>query len=176
MKSNTSRAQPYRLPGEPTPLVLEPLSIHTILAHRPLTTLNQAISSANATTIYVMSSANISNLAYLQIDNEIVQVTSVGQNGSLTVTRGVNGTMAAPSHASGAGVTDVSNRSNTTSVDEAGVSRTSYADGLGRLIQVTENGIGANTTYTYDALDNLTMVTPPSPDQRELSITVPSNG
>jgi RHS repeat-associated protein len=47
----------------------------------------------------------------------------------------------------------------TTSADEAGVSRTSCADGLGRFTSVVENGIGATTTYGYDALDNLTSVT-----------------
>jgi len=28
-------------------------------------------------------------------------------------------------------------------------------DGLGRMTQVVENGIGATTTYSYDALDDL---------------------
>lgn len=41
------------------------------------------------------------------------------------------------------------------------MSRTSYADGLGRLIEVAETGIGANTFYAYDALDDLIAVTPP---------------
>jgi len=47
----------------------------------------------------------------------------------------------------------------TTNTDEAGVSRTSCTDGLGRMTGVTENGIGATTTYGYDVLDNLTSVT-----------------
>jgi YD repeat-containing protein len=65
------------------------------------------------------------------------------------------------------------------STDEAGVSRTSYVDGLGRLTQVTENGLSlpsgaspppcsttsgglATTCYYYDVLDNLISVTPPN--------------
>ena len=42
--------------------------------------------------------------------------------------------------------------------DEAGVTRTRYFDGLGRLIQTDEGGIAASTEYSYDALDNLTAV------------------
>ena len=66
-----------------------------------------------------------------------------------------------------------------TSTDEAGVSRTSYTDGLGRLTQVMENGLSlpsgagtppcnassggvATTCYYYDVLDDLISVTPPS--------------
>ena len=50
---------------------------------------------------------------------------------------------------------------NTTTVtDEAGHSRESFTDGLGRLSQVIENpgGLGYVTSYTYDALNNLTNV------------------
>jgi RHS repeat-associated protein len=50
---------------------------------------------------------------------------------------------------------------NTTTVtDEAGISRESTTDGLGRLTQVTENpgGLGYVTGYSYDALDDLTNV------------------
>jgi YD repeat-containing protein len=44
--------------------------------------------------------------------------------------------------------------------DEAGVERTNSFDGLGRLKQVVENGIGsAVTSYTYDVQGNLTGVT-----------------
>ncbi len=69
----------------------------------------------------------------------------------------------------------------TTATDEAGVSRASYVDGLGRLTSVTENGLTlsggvpnppppcgngsgnvAATSYSYDALDNLTSVMPPA--------------
>lgn len=44
---------------------------------------------------------------------------------------------------------------------EAGKSRTTYTDGLGRLIQVNEDPSGLNypTTYGYDGLDDLTYVT-----------------
>ncbi len=49
----------------------------------------------------------------------------------------------------------------TTVTDEAGVTRASQADGLGRLKQVTENG-SITTTYAYDALDDLTGVTQPA--------------
>ena len=47
-----------------------------------------------------------------------------------------------------------------TVTDEAGVERTNTYDGLGRLKQVVENGIGsAVTSYTYDVQGNLTGVT-----------------
>jgi RHS repeat-associated protein len=66
--------------------------------------------------------------------------------------------VSANSNSTGTATTSYS--SNTTiTQDEAGVSRTSITDGLGRLGQVTENGIGATTTYSYDALDDLTGVT-----------------
>jgi YD repeat-containing protein len=51
---------------------------------------------------------------------------------------------------------------NTTTVtDQAGKSRKSVTDGLGRLIEVYEdpNGLNYLTTYTYDMLDNLVRVT-----------------
>jgi RHS repeat-associated protein len=47
-----------------------------------------------------------------------------------------------------------------TAVDQASVSRTTVADGLGRTGQVTENGPGSVTTYTYDVQDNLLGVAP----------------
>jgi YD repeat-containing protein len=53
-----------------------------------------------------------------------------------------------------------------TTTDEAGVGRTSYVDGLGRLTHVAENGIGAKTYYSYDTLDNLTNVTPAAGQSR----------
>jgi RHS repeat-associated protein len=59
----------------------------------------------------------------------------------------------------------VPNANTVTVSDEANVSRTSYSDGLGRLVQVTENG-SENTTYVYDALDNLTGVTQPNSQTR----------
>jgi RHS repeat-associated protein len=48
----------------------------------------------------------------------------------------------------------------TTVTDQAGKSRRSVTDGLGRLIQVFEDPAGLNyeTDYTYDALSNLTRV------------------
>jgi RHS repeat-associated protein len=52
-----------------------------------------------------------------------------------------------------------------TAFDENLVSRTSYFDGLGRLVQVTENG-SEITRYAYDALDNLTGVTQPGGQSR----------
>ena len=72
----------------------------------------------------------------------------------------------------------------TTAYDEAGVTRISYYDGLGRLTQVTENGSEA-TAYTYDALDDLTGVTQPGGQTRSFvysslrrltSATNPENG
>ena len=53
-----------------------------------------------------------------------------------------------------------------TVTDETGVARTTTVDGLGRMNQVSENGIGATTIYSYDALDNLTGVTPASGSSR----------
>jgi YD repeat-containing protein len=44
----------------------------------------------------------------------------------------------------------------TTSIDEAGVTRVSTVDAFGRLTAVTETGIGATTSYGYDVLGNLT--------------------
>jgi len=48
-----------------------------------------------------------------------------------------------------------------TVTEQAGKSRVSTIDALGRLVQVTENpgGLGYVTTYLYDVLDNLTQVT-----------------
>jgi YD repeat-containing protein len=45
-------------------------------------------------------------------------------------------------------------------MDEAGVVRIAFRDGLGRTYRVTESGTSADTYYTYDSLDNLTGVTP----------------
>lgn len=70
-------------------------------------------------------------------------------------------------NASSTGAAATSYSSNATTVsDEAGVTRTNYTDGLGRLIHVTENGISTDTSYAYDALDNLVRVTQPSGSAR----------
>jgi RHS repeat-associated protein len=45
--------------------------------------------------------------------------------------------------------------------DEAGVSHTSYSDGLGRIVALGENSLGKTTYYCWDALDDLTSVTHP---------------
>jgi RHS repeat-associated protein len=52
--------------------------------------------------------------------------------------------------------------SSTTNADEAGISRTTTVDGLGRITAVTENGNGKTVTYSYDALNDLTGVTHPT--------------
>jgi RHS repeat-associated protein len=56
----------------------------------------------------------------------------------------------------------------TTVTDEAGKTRESFVDGLGRLAVVIENpgGLNYSTTYSYDALDNLTGVTQNSSHSR----------
>jgi RHS repeat-associated protein len=56
----------------------------------------------------------------------------------------------------------------TTVTDEAGNIRQNYTDALGRLSSVTENPSGLNylTTYSYDALDDLTGVTQVGSHQR----------
>ena len=61
---------------------------------------------------------------------------------------------------------------NTTTVtDQAGISRKSQTDGLGRLTNVWENPAGLNyeTTYTYNNLDNLLSVTQGSSHTRSFS-------
>ncbi len=60
-----------------------------------------------------------------------------------------------------------------THMDPAGASTTQTVDGLGRILQVTEDPTGLNlaTTYTYDALDDLTGVT-----QAGLAINLCSTG
>jgi YD repeat-containing protein len=69
-------------------------------------------------------------------------------------------------NAGSTGTEAVSYSSNTaTAADEAGVSRTSSVDGLGRVTQV-ENGAGNATTYGYDALDALLQVTHPTGQTR----------
>lgn len=70
-----------------------------------VTTLSAAISSTSATSASVTSGTGIANNDYLQIDNEIVQVTAGGGTTTLTITRAQKGTTAA-THSSGVGVVD----------------------------------------------------------------------
>lgn len=63
------------------------------------------------TTVTVASGTGITNNDYLQWEAEIVQVTSGGGTGTLTITRGQKGTTAA-SHASGVGLTDINTSAN----------------------------------------------------------------
>jgi YD repeat-containing protein len=48
---------------------------------------------------------------------------------------------------------------------------TRTSDGLGRLTQVTRSGIASTTTYGYDALDDLTSVTPSAGSGRTFMYT-----
>ncbi len=74
------------------------------------TTLNGAI-TASTSPITVVSGAGIANNDFLQIDNEILQVTAGGGTTSLTVSRGQKGTTAA-SHLTGVGVVDINTSAN----------------------------------------------------------------
>jgi RHS repeat-associated protein len=60
----------------------------------------------------------------------------------------------------GSAVSDLYSGSCVTTTDEQGKNRQSCWDGLGRLTEVVENpgGLGYQTTYTYDALNDLTQV------------------
>ena len=86
-------------------------------------------------------------------DTDLVTVNHFDQQGRLWLQHSNDTTKV------GAGSTTTSYSSNTTTVsDAAGVSLTSTYDGLGRLVEVSEDGISATTCYSYDALDNLTAV------------------
>lgn len=63
------------------------------------------------TTVTVASGTGITNNDFLQWENEIVQVTSGGGTGTLTITRAQKGTTAA-SHASGTGLVDINTSAN----------------------------------------------------------------
>jgi YD repeat-containing protein len=69
------------------------------------------------------------------------------------------------------------NANATTYTDEAYVSTSlnnswvRSTNGLGQLTMVTENGIGATTTYGYDALNDLTSVTPAAGTGRSFTYT-----
>jgi len=76
-----------------------------------VTTLSAAIVSTSATSISVASGAGITNNDYIQIDNEILQVTAGGGTTSLTVTRGQKGTTAA-THLINVGVVDINTSGN----------------------------------------------------------------
>lgn len=75
-----------------------------------VTTLNGAIINTTSP-ITVVSGTGIANNDFLQIDNEILQVTAGGGTTSLTVSRGQRGTTAA-SHSSGVGVVDINTSGN----------------------------------------------------------------
>ncbi|MGH9685401.1 MAG: RHS repeat domain-containing protein [Candidatus Acidiferrales bacterium] len=68
----------------------------------------------------------------------------------------------------GSKVTTSYSGNSTTVTDEAGKTRESFVDGLGRMAEVIENPGGLNyvTNYAYDALDNLTDVTQAGSRQR----------
>jgi hypothetical protein len=69
------------------------------------TTLSAAATSS-ATTLSVASGTGFANSDFIQIDSEIMQITTGGGGTSLTVTRGQSGTTAA-AHSSGAAVANV---------------------------------------------------------------------
>ena len=64
-------------------------------------------------------------------------------------------------HPDGSSVSTSYNSNTATVTDEAGNKRKSVRDALDRITQVTEDpgGLGYATSYSYDALDNLTRVT-----------------
>jgi hypothetical protein len=70
------------------------------------TTLSAAITSTGATSISVSSGTKLANSDYIQVDSEVMQISSGGGTTSLTVTRGVLGTSAA-THSQGATVNDI---------------------------------------------------------------------
>ena len=77
------------------------------LGTKAATTLSAVISTTTSpTVIHVTSGTNIANNDFLQIDSEIMQVSSGGGTTSLTVTRGQQGTTAA-THANGAATQDI---------------------------------------------------------------------
>lgn len=76
-----------------------------------VTTLSAAITTTGQTSISVTSGTGIANNDYVQIDNEILQVSSGGGTTALTVTRGQKGTTAA-THSSGVGVVDINTSAN----------------------------------------------------------------
>ncbi|MGH9445538.1 MAG: hypothetical protein ACRD3O_07415, partial [Terriglobia bacterium] len=71
-------------------------------------------------------------------------------------------------HSDGPAISTSYSGNSTTVTDEAGKTRESFTDGLGRLEEVIENPGGLNyaTTYAYDALDDLTGVVQNGSHQR----------
>ncbi len=74
-------------------------------------------------------------------------------------------------HADGSVISTVYSGSSTTVSDEQGKTRESFTDGLGRLTELIEDPgtsphLNYATTYTYDALNNLTSVTQASSRRR----------
>jgi hypothetical protein len=76
-----------------------------------VTTLAAAITTTGQTAITVASGTGITNNDYVQIDNEICQVTAGGGTTSLTITRGQKGTTAA-THLINVGVVDINTSGN----------------------------------------------------------------
>jgi YD repeat-containing protein len=97
-------------------------------------------------------------------------LTKLDQNGRVTNLWSITGA-AQPwpfgGNGSSSGMVATSYSAQTTTVtDQAGVQRMNTVDGLGRLLQVAENGISATTSYGYDTLGNLASVTPASGNGR----------
>ncbi|HXA76626.1 MAG TPA: hypothetical protein VNV41_05785 [Candidatus Acidoferrales bacterium] len=71
-------------------------------------------------------------------------------------------------HSDGSYISTVYSANSATVTDEAGHTRESSTDGVGRMTQVIENpgGLNYTTAYSYDALDNITGVTQAGSRQR----------
>jgi hypothetical protein len=116
------------------------------------TTLSAAISTTGATTIHVTSSTGIASNDFLQIDSEIMQVTS-GVGTTLTVTRGQQGTSAA-THANGAATRDIKDWLFTAVAGGASGSGTTAAGCTGACVfnyQVMGAGTTGNPTAGMNA-------------------------
>jgi hypothetical protein len=70
------------------------------------TTLSAAITSTTATTVHISAGSGIANSDYIQVDSEIMHVSSGGGTATLTVARGQLGTTTA-THSNGANVQDI---------------------------------------------------------------------
>jgi hypothetical protein len=92
------------------------------------------------TTIYVESTSGITSSKYLLIDNEIVQVTSVGVSNNVNISRAKFGTVASE-HSDGSSVKVLSVYSNHTEV--------SVAVGTTTQTQIEITGIGSITSGDY---------------------------